>query len=298
MQTKEREGSPGISNSNYRSTYMKTKTNNYKQLADFSVLLVVIFGLGLASTSAFAIDDTGTDPRDFSCKFLPYYLHTELENGLEVEQMNVFGLFAFDADFALTYDIPVTKELDFSDTDFPAPTKNGMGDLGLRFFYKPESTQFKDTSHMFGAEFVFPTASDDVLGSEVTIAAPMYVYVKNVQITGPGFLAMMNFLDFDIMSSAGEDKVRRYRGRWFAMIPLAKPGPGIFDGIYLLPELQPVYDFEADDDEFSLWLAPELGKLAASNFVMYAKPGWGIIKDAEGDRDFTFEFGFRYFLGD
>jgi hypothetical protein len=62
--------------------------------------------------------------------------------------------------------------------------------------------------------------------------------------------------------------------------------------------LQPVYDFEADDDKFSLWLAPELGKLVSKNFVMYAKPGWGIIKDAQTDRDFTFEIGFRYFLGD
>ena len=151
---------------------------------------------------------------------------------------------------------------------------------------------------MFGAEFKFPTSNSDIIGTEVTIASPMYVYVKNVQITGPGFLAMMNFYDFDIFSSEGVAKVSKYRGRWFAMIPLAKPGPNFLDGWYLLPELQPVYDFEADDDAFSLWLAPELGKLLAKNFVMYAKPGWGIINDAQTDRDFTFEIGFRYFLGD
>ncbi|MCH7566226.1 MAG: hypothetical protein IH787_00940 [Nitrospirae bacterium] len=58
------------------------------------------------------------------------------------------------------------------------------------------------------------------------------------------------------------------------------------------------YDFEADDDQFSLWLAPELGILLAKNFVVYAKPGWGIINDAQTDRDFTFEIGFRYFMGD
>jgi hypothetical protein len=29
---------------------------------------------------------------------------------------------------------------------------------------------------------------------------------------------------------------------------------------------------------------------------MDAKPGWGLINDAQGDRDFTFEFGFRYFM--
>jgi hypothetical protein len=149
---------------------------------------------------------------------------------------------------------------------------------------------------MFGAEFKFPTASDDVIGTEVTIASPMYVYVKNVQITGPGFLAFMNFYDFDLFGSDPQTKVSKFRGRWFAMIPLAKPGPGLFDGIYLLPELQPVYDFEANDDEFSLWFAPEFGKMVSKSFVMYAKPGWGIIKDAQTDRDFTFEIGFRYFM--
>ena len=149
---------------------------------------------------------------------------------------------------------------------------------------------------MFGAEVTLPTATDDVIGSEVAVFSPMYVYVKNVQITGPGFLAFMNFYDFDVFKSTGEQKVRRYRGRWFAMIPLAKPGPGAFDGIYLLPELQPVYDFERDDNEFSLWFAPEIGKMISPNFVMYAKPGWGLIKDDQTDRDFTFELGMRYFM--
>jgi len=278
---------------------MKTKTRHYKIFADFSVLLIVIFGLGLASSSALAAEDkkdkTGTDPRDFSSKFMPYYINTELVNGVKINQMNLFGLFAFDKDFAVTYDLPITVEVDIPG----APKENSMGDLGLRFFYKPGSTQFKETSHMFGAEFKFPTANDRLNeDKEVTIASPMYVYVKNVQITGPGFLAMMNFYDFDIFGSDPVTKVSKYRGRWFAMIPLAKPGPNFLDGWYLLPELQPVYDFEADDDKFSLWLAPELGKLLAKNFVMYAKPGWGIINDAQTDRDFTFEIGFRYFLGD
>jgi len=227
---------------------------------------------------------------------MPYYINTELESGLKINQMNLFGLFAFDKDFAITYDIPITVEID---DGTPGGKVNGMGDLGLRFFYKPGSTQFKESSHMFGAEFKFPTASDDEIGGlEVTIASPMYVYVKNVQITGPGFLAMMNFYDFDIFGTDPVTKVSKFRGRWFAMIPLAKPGPNFLDGWYLLPELQPVYDFEADDDEFSLWFAPELGKLLSKSFVMYAKPGWGIINDAQTDRDFTFEIGFRYFLGD
>lgn len=42
----------------------------------------------------------------------------------------------------------------------------------------------------------------------------------------------------------------------------------------------PYYTYtERDNNEFSLWLAPELGKLLSKQLVMYAKPGWGIVKD-------------------
>lgn len=57
-----------------------------------------------------------------------------------------------------------------------------------------------------------------------------------------------------------------------------------------------MYDFERDDNEFSLWIAPELGKLLGKKSVMYVKPGWGVIKDDLTDRDFTFELGIRYFM--
>ena len=286
---------------------MPTKARHYKIFGEFSVLLIVIFGLGLATSHAATDevpakkvvqeDKTGTDPRGFANKFMPYYLYTELENGLEVQQLNLFGFLAFNKDVGLTYDLPVSKQLDFSDTSTPGiPTVNSIGDLGLRFFVKPDSTQFKESSHMFGLEVTLPTATNDIVGSEVTVISPMYVYIKNVQITAPGFLAFMNFYDTDLFKSDGEASVSRYRGRWFAMMPLSKPGPGFWDGMYLLPELQPVYDFERDDNEFSLWFAPELGKMIGEGFIAYIKPGWGLVKDDPTDRDFTFEFGFRYFM--
>jgi hypothetical protein len=39
----------------------------------------------------------------------------------------------------------------------------------------------------------------------------------------------------------------------------SRPGPVLLDGIYLLREMQSVYDFE--QEEFSLWVAPEIGKM-------------------------------------
>ena len=65
------------------------------------------------------------------------------------------------------------------------------------------------------------------------------------------------------------------------------------DGIYLLPEVQPVYDFE--EDEFSFWVAPEIGKMLPWG-AAYVKPGFGIDNSEDSDRDFTFEIGFRYFF--
>jgi hypothetical protein len=277
-----------------------------KRLSEFAILMTVVLGLGLTVTHAVAgevpatkvtqEDNTGTNPAGFANKFTPYLTNTELENGLEVRQLMLSGSIAFNKDVQMTYDLPMAQETDFSGLSAPAntaPTVNGMGDLVLRILAKPPSVQSTDSGHIFGMETTFPTANDPALGGEITIMTPMYVYVKNI---GPGFVALANLYDFDLFSSEGKEPVSRYRGRYFAMIPLARPGPNFLDGWYLLPELQVVYDFERDNNEFSMWLAPELGKLLSKKSVVYAKPGWGIIKDDPTDRDITFELGFRYFI--
>jgi hypothetical protein len=279
------------------------------KLSILATLMTVVLGSGLTVSNAVAgevpavkitqEDDTGTNPAGFASKFTPYLTYTELENGLEVQQLMLSGSIAFNSNVQMTYDLPMAQETDFSGLSAPAntaPTVNGMGDLVLRILAKPVSMQHKDSSHIFGMETTFPTANDPALGGETTVMTPMYVYVKDVQITGPGFIAMANLYDFDLYSSAGQKSVSRYRGRYFAMIPLAKPGPNLLDGLYLLPELQAVYDFERDDNEFSMWFAPEFGKLVSKKLVIYGKPGWGIVKDDATDRDVTFELGIRYFM--
>lgn len=272
-------------------------------------MLMTVLGFWLTASSVVAgeipatkvtqEDNTGTNPTGFANKFTPYYTYTELENGLEVQQLMLSGSIAFNKDVQMTYDLPMGQQTDFSGLAPPAnaaPTVNGMGDLVLRFLAKPPTMQSKGSSHIFGMETTFPTANDPALGGVATIMSPMHVYVKDVQITGPGFIALVSLYDFDLFKSAGQESVSRYRGRWFAMIPLAKPGPDFLDGWYLLPEVQPVYDFKRDNNKFSLWIAPELGKLLSKKLVTYFKPGWGAIKDDPTDRDFTFELGFRYFM--
>ena len=52
-----------------------------------------------------------------------------------------------------------------------------------------------------------------------------------------------------------------------------------------------------EEDHFSLWAAPEIGKVMAPGRLLYLKPGFGIDPDADnGDRDWTFEIGIRWFL--
>ena len=140
--------------------------------------------------------ETGTDPRDFAPKFMPYYRYTELENGLEQNDVTLFGLYAFNQKFAVTYEIPLVSHRDVGDTALfdpgtgecagslggGSPTlpnglaaegdckETGVGDMNLRFLYRTDYS-FLNADWIVGAEFDFPTATDDTLGSE-TLRCP------------------------------------------------------------------------------------------------------------------------------
>jgi hypothetical protein len=273
-------------------------------------------------------DETGTDPRDFSSKFMPYYRYTELENNLYTNEAVLFGMYAFTPKIAMTYEWAAVKHIDYSDVDAfqnlqdidpgqggGAPPSGiplndlssdgdniGWGDLNLRLFAKtfdpwllgtvswPEERDITLTL-IPTIETTLPTASEDTLGSETWILSPAVTFVIDTPTFG--FLAAMNFYDFDVVKSDSRQSISRYRGRIFLMQPLSKPGPELTDGIYLLPEAQPIYDFE--QDHFSLWLGPEVGKIVAPGRIVYLKPGFGIVPD-ESDRDWSFEFGYRHFF--
>jgi hypothetical protein len=244
---------------------------------------------------------TGTDPRDFSNKFMPYHLYTELENGLEVLDLHIFGLYAITPKFAFTYDFPIIKNVSFDSDDSGLPgdlEETGIGDLNLRFFVPLGEEKFLGMSWMIGAEFNLPTHSKDgglpggadLLGSDQLTAGPIIVNIYDATfLPMPGaFLAMMHIFNFDIYGDDDEADVSMYKGRWFFMTPLNKKHK-----IYSLVEMQPVYDFE--EDEFSFWLAPEFGKMFDWG-PLYLKPGFGIDNNLTTDRKFSFEMGLRYFM--
>jgi hypothetical protein len=264
-------------------------------------------------------DWTGTDPRDFNTKFMPYYRYVETENDIKVNLVTLLGVVKFTNKLAVGYEIPVAKSIDITDTaafqsgnpsallppgggpDIPAGgipftpgggdgSVSGLGDAIFRLLYKPDWMKgFLNSSWIYGAEVTVPTATNEVLGAESFIVAPMLTWVWDTPFHG--FIAAMNFYEFDAFKDNSREDVRRYRGRVILMQPLSQPGPGVFDGIYMLAESQPVYDFE--NDEFSFWIAPELGKNIGEGNIIYTKLGWGVDPE-ESERKFTFEMGWRY----
>ena len=270
--------------------------------------------------------NTGNDPRDFSSKFMPYWRYTELENGLEQRDLTIFGMWALNKNLALTYETSIGMERDITGTPacaglpdidctgsvpgggflpngLPAEGDGlevGMGDTILRVFASTDA-EFLGGAFLPGLQMTLPTATKDVLGSETVSGGPILTFVWDVKWwPAPGsFFAMMNIWEFDWYKENGRDDINRYLGRWFLQLPVNKKHK-----LYILTEFQPMYDFE-NDDHFSFWFGPEFGKAFApsrglfrNGGAIYFKPGLGVGPDEEfGDRDWTFEIGFRAFFG-
>jgi hypothetical protein len=287
------------------------------------LLLLALAVTGLANAQEGEAPQTGTDPRDFANKFMPYARYTELENGLEQSELVLFGLLALSKTVAFTYEVPVAYERDVSGTalfnptsggctpggvpggGIPLPnglpaavidglegdcTETGIGDANFRLLYRAGSGLGGDW--LLGGQFNIPLASEDVLGSETFSVAPNITYVKDLKAyPAPGaFFALMNFYQFDVWKDDGRSHQSMYIGRYFVMLPLSKKYK-----IYALPEFQPIYDFR--NSHFSFWAGPEIGKMLEGGNIIYLKPGIGVDPDElEGDRDVSFEIGWRKFL--
>jgi len=257
-----------------------------------------------AVTSVTEQDGTGNDPRAFANKWTPNYRYTELDNGLKVQDINLSGTIAFTRNLGVIYELPAAKLMDLSEVEgLPEGTPKsviGMGDVSLKFLANLRSLDFfygegkkKSGTFVVGTDFVLPTATNEMLAGNSFKIAPIVGVV--VDMPAYGFFAFLNLYYFDVFKSEAAPTTSMYVGRWFYMQPLTPPGKwwGLF---FLMPEFQPVYDFEAD--EFSFWIGVELGKIISEGNVAYVKPGWGIDNNnpAMTDRSFSFEAGWRYFF--
>ncbi len=245
-------------------------------------------------------DATGTDPRSFSDKWTPYYRYTELENGTVQQDLTAFGNLGFSDRVGMFFEVPLAQYRDFSDIPgVPQGTDAiGMGDVDLKFLWRPESLEFsygkegkKSASVLLGTDYVLPTATDDALAGDAFLFAPIVAFVWDMPFHG--FVAMLNLYYFDVYKKDSAPETSRYVGKWFYMQPLTKPGPW-WGGFFLLPEFQPIYDFETND--FSAWIGVELGKMLAPGRIAYIKPGWGVDNSESTDRKSTLEVGFRWFF--
>jgi hypothetical protein len=246
-------------------------------------------------------DATGTDPRVFSDKWMPYYRYTKLENGLTQQDLTAFGTMRFSDRVGMFYELPLAQYRDLSDVPGPPPAGTdaiGMGDIDLKFLWRPEALEFSygkegkmSASVLLGTDFLLPTATDDLLGGDALLFAPIVAFVFDMPLHG--FVAALNLYFFDVYKDDNALKTSRYVGKWFYMQPLTKPGPW-WGGLFLLPEFQPIYDFETDD--FSAWIGVEFGKMLAPGRIAYVKPGWGVDNSEDTDRESTFEVGYRWFF--
>ena len=250
-------------------------------------------------------DGTGNDPRAFTDKWMPLYRYQELENGLIQQDVTAFGSIAFSDYVGVFFELPVAQYRDFSKMsglpDDAPSSAIGMGDVSLKFLARPKFLDFtygkpgemnkKGGSILFGTDFVLPTATSPLLAGNSFKFAPILTFVVDTPMYG--FFAMLNLYYFDVYKTNAAPKTSMYVGRWFYMQPLTPPGKwwGLF---YLMPEFQPIYNFETKD--FSSWLGVELGKIIVEGQVAYIKPGWGLSNSEPTDRKSTFEFGWRYFF--
>jgi hypothetical protein len=247
-------------------------------------------------------DKTGNDPRVFANKWTPFYKQTELENGLTQQDLTAFGSLAFTPYVGMFYEVPLAQYRDFSDVPGLPPGVEsdaiGVGDTSLKFLYRPKGWDFhygqdgkKSGSFLFGTDMVLPTATDKALAGNALLFAPIVGVVIDMPVHG--FFAMLNLYYFDVYKNDSAPETSLYVGRWFYMQPLTRPGTW-WGGIFLMPEFQPIYDFETEDS--SLWIGVELGKVLPGGKVAYVKPGWGISNSEPTDRKFSFEVGFRWFF--
>ena len=88
-----------------------------QRLGLFMVLVLLVTGVSVAQEKKEGGTNTGNDPRDFSSKFMPYYRQMELENGMKVQDFTVFGMWAMTSKFALTYEVPIARKYDITDTE-------------------------------------------------------------------------------------------------------------------------------------------------------------------------------------
>ncbi len=276
-------------------------------------------------------EGNGTDPRDLSAKFMPYYRFNKIDNGLESHEGVLFGLIPIkigellgqpDYKWGITYEFPAIKYVDAS---------GPIDDVGRKISGAGGIDRIRSIATSQGITSPIPSErpDDKVWGTgdlNMRLLIPFY--------QGEWFGMPVGLLTgFEHWFPTASDDLLG-TGKWqvaphlTAVFDLAKD-KGIFlatmnfwrtsyagdsdrddieryvgrhflnvpfgqSGYYMLAELQTICDFKNSDD-WEVWIGPEFGKILKPGRILYAKPGFGIDPDPD-EREWSFEIGYRHFF--
>jgi hypothetical protein len=250
-------------------------------------ILAVILVLTMVATPTLAQEETktGADPTDFITRYEPSYEHKELENGSELDIFVMRGDLALRRDISLRLDLPLIdfdpdsrlKPLGFDD-------ETGVGDVITQLIYKPYSDE--RLAAIFGLRVDWDTATEDEVGQGGTTVAPLGAvawYPKKGLIVAPVLQWFIgDDLDNDPLPGDRDRNELSYR-----QIVLWQPMKPYMSWLMLDPEL--IVDFEDDDETLNIGV--EYGKMISKTMAIFVKPTFGV---GDSDTDWAIKIGFRH----
>ncbi len=252
-------------------------------------LFCIIFLSLFLNTSVLALDaDTqqpgdqpppGTNPTDILTRGDLKYKFIKSQSGAETHAATVR------LDYAVSPDVLVRVDVPYVDVDpkhSSIDSDSGLGDLfvrlGWRALAQPKFALF------FGADFFLDTASEDLLGTGTTIAAPlvagMWVLPEQKALAG---VILSHAVDIDGDLDISETEIRPL---YIKSLP---------NSSWLLVDTHLFIDWK-DDNEFGWYQELQLGKMLTEKFGITIAPGYGITGDNRTVPDWTIETGIRYFF--
>jgi hypothetical protein len=159
----------------------------------------------------------------------------------------------------------------------------GLGDITPAFWFSPKAPTKGGLIWGVGPQFLLPTATEDVLGAEKWGAGPTAIALK--QSGGWTYGALVGH----IWSFAGTDNRSDISLTNFQPF-LARTWPS---SITLSANLESTYNWEADDDEWSIPVNVQLSKVVKAGNQLWSIKG-GIRYWAENPDTGAEDWGFRF----
>ncbi len=228
---------------------------------------------------------TGADPTDFITRYEPSYEHKELDNDSD---LNIFVLrtdLALRRDLSLRVDFPLVHfDPDSSLDRLGFDSETGFGDMVTQLIYKPYSGD--QLAAIIGLRIDWDTATEDEVGQGGTTFAPLGAvawYPRRQWIIAP---VLQWFLGDDL----DNDPLPGHRDRnelSYRQLVLWQPMKPYMSWLLLDPEF--IVDFEDDDETLTVGI--EYGKMITKTVAVFVKPSFGL---GDSEVDWAIKIGFRH----